>query len=141
MLLKIQFTLFRTVIPFTITITASFITIYKLFASKRRLSVENWRNMNREYQFARSLIIMDILFIIFRLPSNINLIINNSIILTYSFYYSIFALLRALHNVFAFLIFILFNRIYRELFKRIFFYKSNRVGVVNEIIFVQIPSI
>ena len=96
--------------------------------------------MDREYQFARSLIIMDILFIIFRLPSNINLIINNSITLTYSFYYSIFALLGALHNVFSFLIFILFNRIYRNLFKSIFFRKSNIFGV-NEVVLVQIPSI
>ena len=113
-----QFVFLRIIIPFTITIIASFLTIYKLCASKRKMGKSEWKNMRREVQFSRALIIMDILFIIFRLPTFINTILNNHSTFVYSFSYSIFGVLGAVHNVFLFFIFIVFNRIYRKLFKQ-----------------------
>jgi hypothetical protein len=113
-----QFIFLRIIIPFIITIIVSFLTIYKLCASKRKMGKIEWKNMRREVQFSRALIIMDILFIIFRLPTFINTILNNHSTFVYSFSYSIFGVLGAVHNVFLFFIFIVFNRIYRKLFEQ-----------------------
>jgi hypothetical protein len=73
-----QFTLLRTIIPFSVTIISSFLTIYKLIASKLRLQDRDWKKMKKEYHFARSLIIMDIIFIVVRIPTLININIQNN---------------------------------------------------------------
>ena len=125
-----QFTLFRVIIPFIITIIASSLTIYGLCASKRRMGNTEWKNMKREVQFSRSLIVMDILFILFRLPSFIYAIINNRPTYVLTFLYSLFTVLGALHNVFLFLIFIVFNRIYSKLFIKILSCKKRATNVV-----------
>jgi hypothetical protein len=138
---KYQFALFRLVLPFIITIFASILTIYKLITSKFRLKVRDWDNMKREYDFARSLIIMDLLFVVFRIPSSLNVGIKDNMSFLYTFLYSVFVLLGALHSVFVFWIFIAFNKVYRNLFKEIFCNKSNKVGVTDEIVIIQIPSI
>jgi hypothetical protein len=120
--LQYQFPLFRVIIPFIITIFASTGTIYTLCASKRRVGITEWVNMKKEVQFAKALIIMDFLFIFFRLPQFINTVINNSTeTFLYSFSYSAFCVLGAVHNTFIFFIFIVFNRIYRDLFLRYIF--------------------
>ena len=122
---KYQFILFRTLIPFMLTITASIMTILKLNSSKRRANVVE---MVKEFEFAKSLIIMDILFVIFRLPTFIYVIINNDISLIYNFFYTLFVLLAAIHYVFVFLIFIVFNKIYRRLFKQYFCFKTKVIS-------------
>ena len=117
-----QFTLFRVIIPFSCTICASIGTIYTLCASRRRVGVTEWQNMKKEVQFAKSLLIMDFLFIVFRLPQFIGIITSNDVLkFLYSFGYSLFTLLGAVHNTFCFLIFIVFNRIYRKLFCKYIF--------------------
>ena len=114
---KYQFILFRTVIPFLITITSSLLTIYKLFQSKRRTNSSDFSaGMKKEFQFARSLIIMDLIFVIFRLPTFINTLINNDLLAQFTLLFKIFAFIGTVHNVFVFLIFIIFNKIYRKLF-------------------------
>ena len=123
---KLEFGLFRTLLPFIITTSASFSTVYKLYSSKLKLNVRNVRRMNKEIQFAKSLVIMDILFVIFRIPSIINLTLQADMLFVYKFLYSIFALLGALHSVFIFLIFFLFNKIYRQLFKNFVFGEKNK---------------
>ena len=60
-----QFTLFRVIIPFFLTICTSIGTIQSLCASKRRVGVTEWQNMKKEVQFAKSMLIMDFLFIFF----------------------------------------------------------------------------
>jgi hypothetical protein len=116
--LQYQFIFLRIIIPFIITIIASFLTIYKLCASKRKMGKSEWKNMRREVQYSRALIIMDILFIIFRLPTLVNMFGNNNETFIFAFIYSAFAMLGAVHKVFLFFIFIVFNRIYRKLFKQ-----------------------
>jgi DMSO/TMAO reductase YedYZ heme-binding membrane subunit len=113
-----QFIFLRIIIPFIITIIVSFLTIYKLCASKRKMGKSEWKNMRREVQYSRALIIMDILFIIFRLPTLVNMFGNNNETFIFAFIYSAFAMLGAVHKVFLFFIFIVFNRIYRKLFKQ-----------------------
>jgi len=114
-----QFVFLRIIIPFTITIIASFLTIYKLCASKRKMGKSEWKNMRREIQFSRALIIMDILFIVFRIPSIVNIIETNSVTYIYAFIHAFYIFLGTVHNAFLFLIFIVFNRIYRKLLKQI----------------------
>jgi hypothetical protein len=116
--LQYQFIFLRIIIPFIITIIASFLTIYKLCASKRKMGKSEWKNMRREVQYSRALIIMDILFIIFLLPTLVNMFGNKNETFIFTFIYSAFAMLGAVHNVFLFFIFIVFNRIYRKLFKQ-----------------------
>jgi hypothetical protein len=138
-----QFTLLRTVIPFLVTISASLLTIYKLIASKLRLQARDWKKMKREYHFARSVIIMDLIFLVVRIPTLININIQKNMRFLYTFLYSVFGLLGALHSVLFFFIFIIFNKIYRDLFKKIFSRKSNRVDVnreTNEFVLVNISN-
>jgi hypothetical protein len=117
-----QFLLLRVVIPFIITILANMGTIYTLCASKRRLGLSEWENMKKEVQLAKTLLLMDFLFILFRLPQVISTTINNNLATyLYSFNYSAFTLLGSVHNTFIFIIFIIFNRIYRKLFLRYIF--------------------
>ena len=138
---RIQFILFRVVVPFIVTIVASILTIHKLCVSKRRVQANNAHNFKREYQFAKSLIVMDLLFIIFRLPTAINAALTEDTLFIYDFLYSIFGLLGALHNVFLFLIFIVFNKIYRDLFLKIFTnHERNSAGPTpqNQIIMMNV---
>ena len=117
-----QFLLLRVVIPFIITILASLGTIYTLCSSKRRIGLSEWENMKKEVQFAKTLLLMDFLFILFRLPQVITTAINNDLATyLYSFNYSAFTLLGSVHNAFIIIIFILFNRIYRKLFLKYIF--------------------
>ena len=118
---KFQFGLFRTVLPFIVTLLASIITAYKICSSKLNLNDRDWKSMEKEIQFAKTLIMMDILFIITRIPTLINIAFQSSMLFLYTFLYSSFILFSALHNAFSFLIFIIFNKIYRRLFKKLLF--------------------
>ena len=138
---KFEFGLFRIVLPFIITISSSLITVYKLCSSKLKLKVRDWNNMAKEIQFARSLIIMDILFVIFRIPTAINTSFQFNMLFMYKFMYSIFSLLGAFHNVFTFLIFVIFNKIYRQLFKMFFLGKKRETNRVKPYIVLDILEI
>lgn len=127
---KVQFGLFRTILPFIITISASLITVFKLCSSKLNLNVRDRNDMNREIQFAKTLIIMDILFVVFRIPTAVNIFFQFNMLFAYTFLYSIFALLGVFHNVFIFLIFIIFNKIYRQLFKVLIFGNTGKIKIV-----------
>ena len=82
-----------------------------------------------------TLVEMDILFILFRLPTLINTMIdpNGANKIAYGFIYSMFSLIGTMHNVFTFLIFIIFNKVYRKLYLnymkkvRKFIKRDNRV--------------
>ena len=63
-----------------------------------------------------SLIANDIFFIIFRIPLLYFLLSNNNGLNVYSFNYDIFAAVSNISHVFYFLIFILFNKAYKNLF-------------------------
>jgi hypothetical protein len=98
--LQYQFIFLRIIIPIIITIIASFLTIYKLCASKRKMGKSEWKNMRREIQFSRALIIMDILFIVFRIPSIVNIIETNSPTYIYAFIHAFYVFLGTVHNAF-----------------------------------------
>jgi hypothetical protein len=115
--LKIQFILFRTIIPFILMIVSSSLIYWKIKSNKRKVGTLN-AIQKKAYQLGITLIVMDILFCLFRLPTLINTVINpnGSDKVVYSFFYSMFVLFAAVHNAFNFLIFLKFNKAYRKLF-------------------------
>ena len=129
---KYQFGLFRTALPFIITITASSFTLYILCSSKLKLKKNDWKKMRREFQFARTLITMDILFVLFRIPNTIYTSLHSSVLFAYDFLYSVLVIVGALHNVLTFIIFIIFNKIYLEIFIELIFRKKTKANVLSE---------
>ena len=92
-----------------------------------------------------ALVSMDQYFIIFRLPSDLDISLSNDAngAIIYNYLFSVFLIIGSVPNVFFFIIFLATNKIYRVLFKAnlktIFdstlsffrslrFFKSNRVG-------------
>jgi hypothetical protein len=133
---KIQFILFRIGIPFLLMILSSGLIYWKITSNKRKLGTLN-ATQKQAYQLGITLIVMDILFVVFRLPTLINTVINpnGSDRIVYSLFYSMFVLFAAVHNAFTFLIFLIFNKAYRKLFfkhikKFKSFIKRNRVSSV-----------
>jgi hypothetical protein len=133
---KIQLILFRTIIPFLLMIVSSILIYWKIKSNKRKLGTLN-ATQKKAYQLGITLIVMDILFVVFRLPTLINTVINpnGSDRIVYSLFYSMFVLFAAVHNAFTFLIFLKFNKAYRKLFfmytkKFKSFIKRNRVSSV-----------
>ncbi len=123
---KFQLILFRTLLPFAIMIISSVTIVYKLCKMKAKF----YRNsvFKREIQLAKSLVAMDIFFIIFRLPTMFYVIFNNNDNrLVYSFIYSIFVSLGTINNVFIFIIFIEFNKVYRDIFIKYMKYPCNKI--------------
>ena len=135
---KIQFILFRAIIPFLLMIVSSSLIYWKIKSNKNKLGTFN-ANQKKAYQLGITLIVMDILFILFRLPTLINTAINSNAAdkIVYSFIYSSFVLITALHYSFSFLIFIIFNKVYRQQFliylKKLksIFKKSNQVANIQ----------
>jgi hypothetical protein len=129
---KIQFILFRIGIPFLLMILSSGLIYWKITSNKRKLGTLN-ASQKQAYQLGITLVVTDILFVVFRLPTLVYVTMNLNEVdkIVYSFNYSMFALIPSLHYSFNFLIFIFFNKVYRQLFivftKKIF-KKQNQVG-------------
>ena len=113
--LKIELFLLRTMIPFAIMIISSTLILWNIKKYKLKFGSINIKQ-TAEYQLSITLVTMDILFVIFRLPSLIFATSSEDDNFIFSFTYSMFILIGAFHNVFYFLIFIFFNRVYRCLF-------------------------
>ena len=115
---KIQYLLFRTLIPFSVMITSSCAITFKMVKMKNRFF--NTAHRQREKQLFKSLIALDLFFIIFHLPMLFFVLLyaNTEISLEYfySFQYSLLLAIGLISNVFIFLILIATNRVYRGLF-------------------------
>ena len=124
---KFEHNLVRIVIPFTIMIASSIVIVWKMKKKKLNIPTQNHENKN-EIQLAKAMIAMDIFFIIFRIPMMLNLFLND--IQIYSFVFGILMSIGVLNNVFLFVIFYLFNKIYRDNFKKYIYCKkySSRVN-------------
>ena len=124
---KLDFFLFRAVVPFSIMIISSVFIFWKVYNSKKKLRGED-ASFQKEYQMAICLIIVDVVFLLLRLPNTIYSLMykqeDGSII--YTKLYFIFVMIANGHTVFEFIIFILFNKLYRNLFLRIILWCRNR---------------
>ena len=111
---KIQYILVRAVIPFFIMLISSFLITYKIFKMKYRFFRNSHRQ--REKQLLVSLIALDIFFIAFRLPMLVYLYTSDTGLSINRFAYSIYLAIGLISNVFIFVILIIINKVYRNLF-------------------------
>ena len=114
---KLNYTLLRAIIPFSIMIISSILIFWKVFNNKRKLRGVD-ASFQKEYQMAICLILVDIFFLLARLPNSVYSLLykqeDGSII--YTKFCAIFSIIGTGHSVFEFIIFICFNKVYRNLF-------------------------
>ena len=100
-------------------IISSVLIFFRVYKNKRKLR-SDYASFRKEYQMAICLIIVDVVFLLLRLPNCIYSLIykkeDGSIV--YTKLYFIFSLLANGHSVFDFIIFICYNKIYRNLFSK-----------------------
>jgi hypothetical protein len=113
---KIQAILFRYAIPFLIMVISSFLIVLKVCRMKIKLSINSDRQ--KEVHLAKSLVAIDIFFIIFRLPMLFYVLFytKNDDRLVFNFTFSIFLAFGTINNVFFFIILIFFNKIFKNMF-------------------------
>ena len=119
---KIDFVLFRAIVPFSIMIISSVFIFWRVLNNKRKFRRYNTSNQ-KEYQMAICLLLVDVIFLLSRLPNTIYSLIYKQE--DGSFIYTdlclIFSLVGHAHSVFEFIIFIFCNKIYRNLFSKLIF--------------------
>jgi hypothetical protein len=130
---KIEYFFFRTIFPFTIIIITSIIIGWRMYRRKALLSQNP--NRKREEQFIKSLIAMDLSFIIFRLPLIFYILITykGETSVAFDLNYTIFNAISSLNAVISVFIFLSFNKKFHELFlKYVCFNKfQNRVDIIS----------
>ena len=122
---KIEYLLIRVVLPFLIMIVSTIIITWKMYRTKRK-SVFN-RNYKKEKNLFKSLLAFDLFFILFPIPMLVYLMVNNN---SEKFFSSLtYALLLAtglISNVFFFLIMIVFDKVYRKIFRELMICKYGK---------------
>lgn len=121
-----------TLIPFIIMSICTVIMIYKLFSFKKSLATRQSRK--RKTQFARTVIGINLIFLVCNLPISIVLIILNYY--TYAgklaplaraklkLVYRVFHIVMYIHNAIPFIIYMIFNRLFRKDFYKLFSLKK-----------------
>jgi hypothetical protein len=111
---RIEYSLFRAILPFIIMIICSITVTFKMYRAKANISSN--ANREREKNLFKSLIALDLFFILFRFPMLIFVFINQNENAIFTFPFTIIMALTPISNVFIFIILILFNRVYKQLF-------------------------
>ena len=111
---RIEFSLFRAILPFIIMIICSITITFKMCRVKANVSTN--KNREREKKLFKSLIGLDLFFILFRLPMLIFVLINQNESAIFTFQYAIILAITPISNVFIFIILVLFNKVYKQLF-------------------------
>ena len=112
---KFQFIFFRTLIPFVVMVFSSIVISWKMHKMSFSLNKYNPNNSRKNKDFSRTLVVMDIFFIIFRLPMCIYIVTtSNSSNIIYNFIFNLTFLIGCLYNSFYFLILFAFNKLYRS---------------------------
>jgi hypothetical protein len=124
---QIQYFLLRTILPSLLMIISSCIVSWKIYKNKVQILPNFGRK--REVNLFTSLIAFDIFALIFQIPGIIQMLSSANLNFFNLFEYSIFFTVSLISNVFLFIIFIIFNKIYRELFYKYFCkcLRSNRI--------------
>ena len=103
-------------------IISSVLIFWRVWNSKKKFRGED-ASFGKEYQMAICLILVDVVFLLSRLPNTIYSLIYKQE--DGSFIYTdlclIFSLVGHAHSVFEFIIFIFCNKIYRNLFSKLIF--------------------
>jgi hypothetical protein len=119
---KIQFFLFKVGIPFAIMITSNIIVSWKMY--KRELGIILNPQSKTAMKLAKSLVGMDIIFILTKSPMLFYLLLTNNgpDRIIYNFTYSLFAAIANSYCYLYFLFLIIFNKKYRDNFLKYFDY-------------------
>ena len=120
---KFSFSLFRSVLPFSIMIVSSMVVVYVVHKSKTRVSTN--QRFEKEIHLFKSLAALDVFFIIFRLPTLVYLYLMPDGENTFTFIFFLCIVSSLVTNVFNFVLLIKFNKVYRELFFQYIKFKSN----------------
>ena len=112
---QISLTIFGSGLPFLIMITSSVLIVWTLLKSKVKLSRS--KRFQKELNLTRSLVLMDAFFILTALPMVIDVYIN---LISDLFVYEILYMLSNFYNIFLFLLFFSFNKLYRAIFYNLF---------------------
>ena len=121
---KIQYLFFRVLIPFSVMIISSFLTFKIMYNNKNQISSNSDRT--KEWNLFKALIAFDAFFIVFRIPFTVAIFIDGYIM--FSKWYDFLLIIGLLSNVFIFVVLLVFNKIYRDLFcKHLKIKTSNRV--------------
>ena len=124
---KIQFFLFRITIPGLIMIASNIIVAWKIY--KRELGIVLNPESKTAMSLAKSLIGMDLCFILTKLPMLFYLLLTNNgpDRIIYNFIYSLFATIAVSYCYLYFLFLTIFNKIYRDIFLEYlsFIFKKN----------------
>ena len=103
-------------------IISSVLIFWRVWNSKKKFRGED-ASFGKEYQMAICLILVDVVFLLSRLPNTIYSLIYKKE--DGSFIYTnlclLFSMIAHSHCVFEFIIFILYNKIYRNLFSKLIF--------------------
>ena len=122
---KIQFFLFRITIPCCIMIASNIIVLWKIY--KRELRIILNPRSKTTMSLAKSLVGMDLIFILTKIPMLFYLLLTNNgpDKIIYNFTYSLFVIISLSYNYLYFLFLIILNKIYRVTFlKYVFFFKK-----------------
>ena len=123
---KIEFVIFKTVIPFLIMITSSSIIIWKMCV-KRNILASDFNN--KEKQLTKIMIIMDLSFIIFQLPLVLHLVtIDTYNKIIFDFTYSILYILSQIYIILSIVVFMLCSKIFYKRFLNIILKHRSRVS-------------
>ena len=116
---KYEYLLFRVILPFLVMIISSVIITWKMCRMKNQLR-SNRPNNQKEKNLFKSLLALDLFFILFRVPMLVYVIIsNNSQTFFNSLIYAAVLAIGLISNVFFFLIMIIINKLYRKIFREI----------------------
>ena len=116
---KYEYLLFRVILPFLVMIISSVIITWKMCRMKNQLR-SNRPNNQKEKNLFKSLLALDLFFILFRVPMLVYVIIsNNSQTFFNSLIYAAVLAIGLISNVFFFLIMIIINKLDRKIFREI----------------------
>jgi hypothetical protein len=116
-------------------ITSSIIVSWRIY--KRKLNLAQTVENKKKVEFMKTLIQLDLLFVVGKLPMLFYLLITNNDPdrIIYNFIYSLFLTISTLYNSLYFVVLLIFNKIYRSTFlrysKRFFKIHSSTVVPVN----------
>jgi hypothetical protein len=113
---KYEYLVFRVVLPFFIMLISSIIITWKMCRMKNQLRPNS--NKQKEKNLFKSLLALDLFFILFRVPMLVYVIINNNSQTFFnSLTYAILLTVGLISNAFFFLIMIITNKLYRKILR------------------------
>ena len=126
---KIEFVIFKAIVPFIIMVFSSSLIIWKM---STRMNIPNLISNNKEKDLTKSLVIMDLSFILFQLPLILYLTFttNNYDQMIFDPIYSLLYAIGFINIAISILVFIAFNKIFCNAFLKLIG-KNNRSSRVS----------